>query len=189
MKRKDIYIHGPDGDTSLAYRANFNLMGEDLPGPDYRRDTLYRRYVQRYALDYLLNATAGWAFMADGRGNIIQRTKYYDHRLELTCTYKYNRYDNVSEIGLVSEIQAYPQRKRIKERMVLTYDQDLQVTDKLIFNAQKQLKYREAISYYPSGRIRQTTLYAMRKEWELPIVTTIYHYHTLDDLPPVTKGL
>jgi hypothetical protein len=127
--------------------------------------------------------------MADGRGNIVQRTQYYDHRIELTCTFKYNRYENVSEIGLVSEIQAYPQRKRIRERMVLKYDQNLQVTEKLIFNAQKQLKYREEIFYYPSGRIRQTTLYAVRRDREVPLVTTRYNYHTLDDLPPVTKGL
>jgi|GEM_PF-2909164 len=189
VKRKDVFVHGSDGDTSLAYQAHFNSLGEELPNRYYRFDTLYRRYVQRYALDYLLNATDGWAFLADARGNIEQRTHYYRGVPELACTFKYNDYENVSEIAITSEAGSYREYRRIRERIVLKYDRQLLVAEKLIFGPKKQLKYREEISYYPSGRIRQTVLYAQRKGWEQPLVTTVYHYHSLDDLPPITKGL
>ncbi len=189
LKRKDVYVHGPTGDTSLAYRANFNLMGEELPNPRYRTDTVYRRYVQRYALDYLLNATDGWAYMADGRGNILQRIHYFRDLAELTCTFKYNEYENVSEIGITSVAKTYHDPRWFRERVVLKYDPQLLVAEKLIFGPKKQLKFREEVSYYPSGRVRQTTLYAQRRGWEQPLVTTLYHYHSFDDLPAITKGL
>ncbi|CAA9294305.1 MAG: hypothetical protein AVDCRST_MAG56-5824 [uncultured Cytophagales bacterium] len=189
IRRKDVFVHGSDGDTSLAYQAHFNPMGEELAHPYYRSDTLYRRYVQRYALDYLLNATDRWAFLADTRGNIEQRTHYFRGMPELTCLFKYNDYENVSEIKITSQPRAYPASPWITERMVLKYDGQLLVAEKLIYGAKKQLKYREVVSYYPSGRIRQTVLYAQRKGWEQPLVTTVYHYHSLDDLPAITKGL
>jgi len=189
LKRKDVYLYQPDGSTALVYQADFTLRGEDQPGPDYRRDTVYRRYVQRYALDFLLHATAGWRFRTDARGNITQRTKYHNDILELTSTFKYNTFDNVSEITLVSEMPAYPQRQRIRERMVLRYDQSQQVTEKLIYNAKNQPKFRETVAYDRTGRVQGTTLYAIRGAEEVPLLTTVHHYHTLDDLPPITKGL
>jgi hypothetical protein len=189
VRRKDVYVHGPTGDTLLAYRADFNLMGEELPNPRYRTDTLYRRYVQRYALDYLLNATDRWAYLSDSRGNIQQRIHYFRGIPELTATFKYNEYDNVSEMVITSEAKVYKDLNRIRERVVLKYDQQLLVAEKLIFSPKKQLKFREEVSYYPSGRIRHTTLYAVRRDWEQPLVTTVYHYHSPDDLPPITKGL
>jgi hypothetical protein len=189
MKRKDVFVHDPTGDTVLAYQANFNLLGEELPNPRYRTDTLYRRYVQRYALDYLLNATDRWAYMADGRGNIQLRTHYFRGMPEITCTFKYNEHENVSEMTITSEAKAYQDYRRIKERVVLTYDRQLLVAEKLIYGPKKQLKFREEVAYYASGRIRQTTLYAVRKGWEQPLVTTVYHYHSPNDLPAITKGL
>ena len=130
-----------------------------------------------------------WAYFADSRGNIQQRTQYLRRMPQITCTFKYNEYDNVSEMTITSEPKVYPGLQRIRERVVLKYDRQLLVAEKLIFGPKKQLKFREEISYYPSGRIRKTTLYALRKGWEQPLVTTVYHYHSFDDLPAITKGL
>jgi hypothetical protein len=95
----------------------------------------------------------------------------------------------VSEIGITSAAKTYHDPRWFRERVVLKYNEQLLVAEKLIFGPKKQLKFREEVSYYPSGRVRQTTLYALRKGWEQPLVTTLYHYHSSDDLPAITKGL
>jgi hypothetical protein len=190
LKRKDVYVYLPGGGTSMVYQANFDMFGEETVNMNYRKDTVYERYVQRYSLDYLMNAIWGWRFAMDGQGNIIKRVKYRAPGVpELTCNFTYNKFANVETITIDSAPSGNGRQPRLVEKMLLQYDDNQQVTGKLMYDSRKILRYREQIRYDASGRVMETTLYSVRGEQELPIVTTLHLYHTIDDLPPITKGL
>ncbi len=188
LKRKDVYAYLPDGSTPLVYQADFDLMGDEGAHLKYRKDTIYHRYVQRYAFDYLMHAIWGWSYRSDAQGNIIQRLKREDGTPAVRCRFEYNPYGNVASIRLIT----YPNARVMpstEEWIVLNYNEYQQVTEKLIFDKQKRLKYREAIRYEQSGRVQQSTLYAVRRDGQVPIVTTVHYYYAPGDLPPLAKGL
>jgi hypothetical protein len=187
LKRKDVYTYLPDGSTPLVYRADFDLMGDEGAHLKYRKDTIYHRYVQRYAFDYLMHAIWGWSYRSDAQGNIIQRMKREDGTPAVRCWFEYNQYGNVASIRLITYANARIM-PNTEEHIVLNYNEYQQVTEKLIFNKQKQLKYRETIRYEQSGRVQQSTLYAVRRDGQVPIVTTVHQYYALGDLPTVANG-
>jgi hypothetical protein len=190
LKRKDVYVYLPGGGTSLVYQANFDMFGDEGANMNFRKDTVYERYVQRYSLDYLMNAIWGWQFRMDGWGNITKRVKYRAPGVpELTCTFTYNGFANVESITIDTPASANGRQRRLFEKMLLQYDVNQQVTGKLIYDSRNNLRYREQIQYDATGRVKETTLYSVRGEQELPLVTSLHLYYTPDDLPPITKGL
>ena len=187
LKRKDVYAYLPDGSTPLVYQADFDFTGDEGAHLKYRKDTIYHRYVQRYAFDYLMHAIWGWSYRLDAQGKVIQRMKREDGPA-IRCRFAYNPYGNVAAIGLTTYANARVM-PNTEEQIVLKYNEYQQVTEKLIFDKQKRLKYREAIRYDPSGRVQQSTLYAVRRDGQVPIVTTVHYYYAPGDLPPLAKGL
>jgi hypothetical protein len=116
---------------------------------------------------------------------VIERNHYIDQYLnnsDFTCYFRYKPNDELKSIQI-----KYPTESKQNVYMELEYASKDKVSAKYIYAKynKKNLLYVEKLEYDALNRISQTTLYKVDQGKQTPFLQTVYHYYTMDDLPPL----
>jgi hypothetical protein len=184
IKSKQVYKLSETGAQALLYEAPFNMLGHEII-TNSKPNPLYNRYVRDFSFDYLLYETEKWAYNIDERKRVIQRNHYADPYLnnsDFICYFKYKPNEELQSIQL-----NYPLDRKKNVYMELEYTSKDKVSAKYLYAKynKKNLLYVEKLEYDALNRISQTTLYKVEQSKQTPFLQTVYHYYTMDDLPPL----
>jgi hypothetical protein len=183
LKQKNVYQYkNPVTEPVMIYQAPFHMMGHEIIS-NQRPDSLYKRYVRNFSLEFLLDDTQHWRYSEDFSGKVTVRQRMLPGSVNpvVTCRFTYNAAGNVNQIN-VTHHQSYP---AVQHQIQLVYDDQGRVAEKQIYNRKKQLQYREVIHYDADDRVSRIILTRIRAGQENPFLRTDYEYYTVDELPAI----